>query len=1793
LDGGTDWTQELSLDRHRAAVSLLRKITCKEQERRKIADEVYRWLKGDLADQDGLPAEVSTANALARLAALDSQIEALLKERLRLGALVLDRLQQRLQRNEERFLQFDETLGRLRGQLEEVSQFPWLESPSPGDQYLALPADVTLHQAQKLVDAVRADVSRILQADSSLRDLRDRLAESPVLLVPRGVTVLAEIANCLEQSVVSHQRRFEELAAQEQRATDFLERLAAVVGRQSGERFIQETTAERWADLGHFLVSTCPCTEAGKRYLALTGRFDLAGLLVAHLWQLNSAAAVNVAAAALAERRRTPSRGQRRDLLICLNFGQLQELAVGRPEAAPDVADLIFATALRSTEPTVLAYLEPLLDLPELPQPCAGLYRACVDDWRAGVPVTVERLLEPAPRPTETPALQAEQHRLRLLRLIEKKPTMTHNYYRLRLLARTHFLEPLTEALRADDSERAWRQWQEAGDLNEMVEDCVRLVRLSGRRQELDRSHHQQTYRYLEAFDNELRQWLALQRPMERPRNELLSQAMAALRSDAEAQRHLASVRALETIRLLRNAPDHPDLPPLDFGQSLTSVGSDGPLLLNAQDSLNSLMTWSWPVALKHGAAPVGLVLADQLRQAVGAAPLTLSDAVQEYWQQGDFLAARDGATADPALHEKVVTRLEKKKADLLSARTELQMEADRYKEYEQDIVFWNQEIHRALDSFEFETIPDLFRELEAAVVQAKAQRDPVRLSLLEFLREAELVPNERAGREDMQRQVEDVKVRNQERRLHLLELEKVRDNTALPERLRERWSSLARNLDRPARWPSEEAAFDAAWAVQQFVTYLVGLWQDRESDPGQVDLFVQSFAEWVPQQCEADPTFASPAGMEALRQIKRLATDISTHRLERSILRTLGHAATAQPPATVPPAPVPAVMTTAVPSAPSAVPIAGRARDRQADADEVVRTVRSFLAGRMGGEVPTDGDPTQLRSAVRGYRWKAARELAAALARQAPAPEGSPPSDVEAVYAIALAYSVETNDRPEFLAVQQSACLAVLAAERSQYHYYLPPTLLKEHELAARAVVLAAGTAAPEQAYGSALGEQLGQVLTRLIDLAPTDPASEWLRELFWMASRLGDQVSARLAAQLWDTLRGKDNDESRACLLRLLFRLRRGEALRHLAGHAEPVDDLIKVCLNAFEQAEEDSSVRPQAREILITLREQAFGRRNTRPWINLFQHLESTRGEVGEPPLTCALQSDYLTREAEDGEAVVQVLLTPSLADPPRSLALHFLTDPASGTLNPPPVMVVTEEEMLLRAKAIEVLIPDPALVVSGEVIDVSYRLLGETILRKPIDLAGRWTFPNTYHNQTLLPAEAIARAWPGASGDPVVSGDCFAGDSLASRGFHGREEEEVRIERYLSAPGRGRSLMVFGQRRIGKTSLLLETVQNFPPRRGAVCGAFFDLNSLDTPSGAGEMQGAFFEFVMSKLATEPVNEPLRRALQQAAKGEVNLETLSRGLRPKVALEDALEGLVQRLEQVSGGLISRVAFFFDEFDLFVEPLLSGQREEVLKLHGSLRQIIQRSQRIMLVLAGSGLQRLFTEDYLHPFYGSIDELEVKPFDWATEWGRRAIEKTFLPSHFRPQLCQGDRFSEVAQRAADLTGGHPYYLSMLGFAAARAWRGHPLTPALLNRVADLLIQNKIDGGTFDINRRKFYQPVFQSLKRLSDHEQAVARLMLTSIARLTSTDRQRWKKWRLIEDQFIEDPEVRRLTTEDERLTALKYLEKERVVEFDKGRSEIRIRIPLTAAAIREDARDIHDEALRQLRGLVGRAVR
>src|SRR5712692_6549792 len=50
---------------------------------------------------------------------------------------------------------------------------------------------------------------------------------------------------------------------------------------------------------------------------------------------------------------------------------------------------------------------------------------------------------------------------------------MTHNYPRLRVIARTRFFTPLEEGIKTGDPKTVWEKWISYGSLDEMVEECV------------------------------------------------------------------------------------------------------------------------------------------------------------------------------------------------------------------------------------------------------------------------------------------------------------------------------------------------------------------------------------------------------------------------------------------------------------------------------------------------------------------------------------------------------------------------------------------------------------------------------------------------------------------------------------------------------------------------------------------------------------------------------------------------------------------------------------------------------------------------------------------------------------------------------------------------------------------------------------------------------------------------------------------------------------------------------------------------------------------------------------------------------------------------------------------------------------------------------------------------------------------------------------------------------------------------------------------------------------------------
>ena len=214
----------------------------------------------------------------------------------------------------------------------------------------------------------------------------------------------------------------------------------------------------------------------------------------------------------------------------------------------------------------------------------------------------------------------------------------------------------------------------------------------------------------------------------------------------------------------------------------------------------------------------------------------------------------------------------------------------------------------------------------------------------------------------------------------------------------------------------------------------------------------------------------------------------------------------------------------------------------------------------------------------------------------------------------------------------------------------------------------------------------------------------------------------------------------------------------------------------------------------------------------------------------------------------------------------------------------------------------------------------------------------------------------------------------------------------------------SVMLFGQRRIGKTSLLLEIVQSHPPASHRISAIHVDVSELNFANEPGAMSLALFNAIVGAMCNSDENALFCNTLKEsfACNDSVDLRTvLMRGIDARASFSTALELLVARLVQRTEERVDRIAIIIDEFDRFVKPYLSDRKQEVQRLAWGLRKIATVSQRIALVLAGSGMMRVFVDDLREALHGSIFEMQLRTFQLDED--HEAIQDTFLPALLPP----------------------------------------------------------------------------------------------------------------------------------------------------------------------------------------------
>lgn len=606
-------------------------------------------------------------------------------------------LTHKAERHADRLRELDELHRRARNYLKEIVQIPWMEDSISIDDYLSLPPDISAEGASEHLANVEQEATHLLQVHTQLEEIVSRLGSELSLRIPREVTNLRDIAAHLEEHVRHLTERLQQISLREQNIAEFFDRFTAA-DQESSHRLVENAEPSRWFEIANFIMASVPKTDAGKRYEKLVGRFDLVGLIVAHLWRLDADKAIEIAGSAVSNKQAPLTCEKQIETLAFLTFGQLQQFIDSYTATAPSVAEIIFAAAVSSGRFETFEYLEPMLHSPSINTACADFYKAVINAWRRGLFVYPAGQLNPEP-PTHGTAPSenlAEKQQRCVLDLIRQTPGMTHNYHRLRIIARTRCLAPLEEVIKAGDPKTVWEKWTSSGSLDEMAEECVSA---SGKSKDLNPSHWSQTRRYLEIFQTGLERWCRMSQESHTNEDTEISKALASLHREARLN-HNDQVDSLLTTRVsLFEAGHRSSLPPLDFGERCTTDGMID-LSILPQNLVRPTMIQSWPIATARGIVPLSFFITDQLRHALGLAPASLKDALQELLKRNEFHAAQRAADEDIELQKYVKEVVDKRKSDFLMDpnRSELLNKAQSAHVYNEDIHVCLDEIGKSLE---------------------------------------------------------------------------------------------------------------------------------------------------------------------------------------------------------------------------------------------------------------------------------------------------------------------------------------------------------------------------------------------------------------------------------------------------------------------------------------------------------------------------------------------------------------------------------------------------------------------------------------------------------------------------------------------------------------------------------------------------------------------------------------------------------------------------------------------------------------------------------------------------------------------------------------------------------------------------------------------------------------------------------------------------------------------------------------------------------------------------------------
>jgi hypothetical protein len=252
---------------------------------------------------------------------------------------------------------------------------------------------------------------------------------------------------------------------------------------------------------------------------------------------------------------------------------------------------------------------------------------------------------------------------------------------------------------------------------------------------------------------------------------------------------------------------------------------------------------------------------------------------------------------------------------------------------------------------------------------------------------------------------------------------------------------------------------------------------------------------------------------------------------------------------------------------------------------------------------------------------------------------------------------------------------------------------------------------------------------------------------------------------------------------------------------------------------------------------------------------------------------------------------------------------------------------------------------------------------------------------------------------------VSNPYVVGDPVEGNLFVGREDVLRQLEELWVMGHQLQSVVLYGHRRMGKTSILLNAANC---SGSGVKVAYVNLLRLgDSAQGVGEALMAISDAISEKVSYAPPSD----------EDLLNLpyRTFERYLKQVETL-------------LSGGLIIAL----DEFEKIEDLIEAGKISP--DFMGYLRGLVQMSSKVAFAFAGLHTLEEMTADYFQPFFASVIPIHV---GFLQPGATRQILAN--PDEDFPL----DYNSEALDQIYALTTGQPYLVQLVGFQLVRRYNDY------------------------------------------------------------------------------------------------------------------------------------------------------